>query len=142
MTPASNRLEVLEVHLIPDSDLEALQSFNGHGSITLSAYLRLDTPQHQESAYDEFVQQMNMRLDECRSKPDCREALREDMEIVGMDLHTNGHRDYAGLAIFSCATELFWRVYPLPVPLPNRVSVGPKFDVEPLKQALEQSAIR
>ena len=120
--------------MIPDRDLEALQSFNGHGSITLSAYLRLDTPQHQESAYDEFVQQMNVRLDECGSEPDCRDALREDMEIVGMYLRTNGHRDYAGLAIFSCATELFWRVYPLPVPLPNRVSVGPKFDIEPLKQ--------
>ena len=128
--------------MIPDSDLEALQSFNGHGSTTLSAYLRLDTPERRKSAYDEFVQQMRLRLEECGHRPECREALKEDMEIVGLYLRTNGQRDYAGLAIFSCAAELFWRVYPLPIPLPNHVSVGPRFDIAPLKQALEQPAAR
>ena len=128
--------------MIPDSDLEALQSFNGHGSTTLSAYLRLDTPERRKSAYDEFVQQMKLRLDECGHEPECREALQEDMEIVGLYLRTNGHRNYAGLAIFSCAAELFWRVYPLPAPLPNRVSVGPRFDIAPLKQAMEQPVMR
>jgi hypothetical protein len=132
----------LEVPLIPDSDLEALQSFNGHGSTTLSAYLRLDTPERSKSAYAEFVQQMKLRLEECGHEPECLEALKEDMEIVGLYLRTNGHRNYAGLAIFSCAAELFWRVYPLPVPLPNRVSVGAKFDIAPLKQELEQPAAR
>jgi len=126
--------------LIPDSDLETLQSFNGHGSITLSAYLRLDTPERRKSAYDEFLQQMNLRLEECDFKPECREALREDMDIVGMYLRTNGRHDYAGLAIFSCAAELFWRVYPLPEPLPNHVSVGPKFDIAPLGQDLAETA--
>jgi hypothetical protein len=139
---ASNRSEALEVPLIPDSDLDALQSFNGHGSTTLSAYLRLDTPERRKSAYDEFVQLMKLRLEECGHEPECLEALKEDMEIVGLYLRTNGHRNYAGLAIFSCAAELFWRVYPLSEPLPNRVSVGPKFDIAPLKQALEQPAAR
>ena len=141
MMTASNKLVVLEVPLIPDNDLEALQSFNGHGSITLSAYLCLDTPERRESAYGEFVQQMKLRLEECVPKPECREVLKEDMEIVGLYLRTNGHRDYPGLAIFSCASELFWRVYPLPAPVSTRVSVGPKFDVVPLKEALEQSAV-
>jgi len=139
---ASNKLAVLEVPLIPDTDLEALQSFNGHGSITLSAYLCLDTPERRESAYGEFVQQMKLRLEECVPKPECHEVLKEDMEIVGLYLRTNGHRDYPGLAIFSCASELFWRVYPLAAPVSARVSVGPKFDVAPLKEALEQSAVR
>lgn len=128
--------------MIPDRDLEALQSFDGRGNVTLSAYLRLDTPEHKESAYDEFMQQMELRLEECGSRPECRKALQEDMEIVGMYLHTNGHRKYPGLAIFSCAAELFWRVYPLPVPLPNRVSVGPKFDIAPLTQALQTPSDR
>jgi hypothetical protein len=127
--------DVLEVPLIPDSDLEVLQAFNGHGSITLSAYLRLDTPKHRESAYKEFMQQMQVRLEECGSSPDCRDALKEDMEIVGLYLRTNGNRGQAGLAIFSCAAEFFWRVYPMAVPLPTQVSVGPKFNLEPLKQA-------
>lgn len=128
--------------MIPDSDLEALQSFNGHGSTTLSAYLRLDTPERSKSAYDEFEQQMKLRLEECGHEPECLEALKEDMEIVRLYLRSNGHRNYAGLAIFSCAAELFWRVYPLPVPLPNRVSVGARFDIAPLKQELEQPAAR
>lgn len=128
--------------MIQDRDLDVLQSFNGHGSITLSAYLRLDTPERRKNAYDEFAQQMEMRLEECNPKSECREALKEDMEIVGMYLRTNGRRDYAGIAIFSCAAELFWRVYPLPVPLPDQVSVGPKFDIAPLEQVLDQISVR
>jgi hypothetical protein len=120
--------------LIPDSDLEVLRSFDGHGNITLSAYLRLDTPEHRESAYTQFMQLMQTRLDECGPSPECREALEEDVEIVGLYLRTNGYRSNRGLAIFSCAAELFWRVYVLPVPLPDQVSVGPKFDVEPLRR--------
>ncbi len=126
--------------MIPDSDLEVLQSFDGHGSITLSAYLRLDTPQHRESAYNEFIQQMQVRLAECGSSPECREALKEDMEIVDLYLRTNGNRGQVGLAIFSCAAEFFWRVYPLAVPLPTQVSVGPRFNLEPLKQATGSAA--
>ncbi|HSR34023.1 MAG TPA: hypothetical protein VLY63_25940 [Anaerolineae bacterium] len=125
--------------MIPDRDLEVLQSFNGHRNIAVSAYLRLDTPQQRKAAYSEFMQEMQLRLDECGSSPECRKALEEDMEIVGLYIRTNGHRGQAGLAIFSCASELFWRVYPLPVPVPTRVSVGPKFDVEPLREAIGQA---
>jgi len=129
---------IVEVLLIPNRDLEVLQSFDSRGKITVSAYVRMDTPEHRESAVSEFVQQMQSRLDECGSSPECREALKEDMEIVDLYLRTNGHRDQAGLAIFSCAAELFWRVYPLPVALPTQVSVGPEFDLEPLKQGTMQ----
>ena len=122
--------------MIPDNDLEVLHSFDSRGNITLSAYLRLDTPEHRESAYSEFIQQMQLRLDECGSSAECRETLKEDMEIVGLYLRANGRRSNGGLAIFSCAAELFWRVYTLPVPLSTQVSVGSKFNVEPLKQAI------
>lgn len=124
--------------MIPDSDLAVLQSFNGHGSFTLSAYLRLDSPEHRESAEHEFMEQMKSQLEECGSSSECLEALQEDMEIVGVYLRSNGVRRQPGLAIFSCAAELFWRVYPLPVPLPTRVCVGPKFNLEPLKELLGQ----
>jgi hypothetical protein len=122
--------------LIPDNDLVALQSFDSHGRTTLSAYLQLDTPQRRESAYDEFARQMQQSLDECDPQPECREAIKEDMEIVGLYLRTNGHRHHAGLAIFSCAAELFWRAYPLSLPVPTQVTVGSRFHVEPLLLAL------
>ncbi len=124
--------------MISDSDLEALQSFKGHGNIKLSAYLRLDTPERRESAYSEFMQQMQSRLDDCGTSRECREALKEDMEIIAVYLRTNGHRHQPGLAIFSCAADLFWRAYPLPVALPTQVAVGPRFDVEPLRQIIGQ----
>ena len=121
--------------MIPNNDLEMLQSFKSHGGMTLSAYLRLDTPKRRASAYDEFLQQVQIRLDECRPLPECREAIKEDVEIVKLYLQTNGHRRHAGLAIFSCAAELFWRAYPLLVPVPTEISVGPGFNVEPLMQS-------
>ena len=115
--------------MISDRDLQILQSFNGHGNIMLSAYLCLDTPEHCESVYEDFIEQMQARLDECGSSRECREALQEDIEIVGLYLRSNGHRHQGTLAIFCCAAELFWRVYPLPVVLPTEVWVGPKFNV-------------
>ena len=124
--------------MIPENEMEVLRSFDGRGRITLSAYLRMDSPQSRDTAYKDFVEQMRTRLDECGPRPDCREAIQEDMEIVGLYLKTNGHRRHAGVAIFSCAAELFWRAYPLSMPIPSQVSVGPRFDLEPLMQAAKQ----
>jgi hypothetical protein len=120
--------------LIPDSDLATLDSFDPRGRIALTVYLRMDTPEHRDSAYDDFLRHMQARLDECGSQPECREAIKEDMDIVKVYLETNGHRRHAGLAIFSCAAELFWRAYPLAAPIPTQVDVGPKFNLEPLRQ--------
>jgi peptide subunit release factor 1 (eRF1) len=126
--------------LIPDSDLEILRSFDGRGNVTLSAYLRLDTPQSRESAYSEFMKQMQVRLEDWASDPEVQKALGEDMEIIGLYLQSNGHRRHAGMAIFSCAARLFWRAFPLSSPLPTRVTVGPRFDLEPLMSATTQPA--
>ena len=60
----------------------------------------------------------------------------EDIEIVRLYLNCNASRCGAGLAIFSCASELFWRAYSLPVPVPTHVAVGPRFDIEPLLQVV------
>jgi hypothetical protein len=130
----------MEVLLILDSDLEVLRSFDGRGSVTLSAYLCLDTPQRRESAYNEFMQQMQARLDECASQPEVQDALGEDMEIVRLYLMTNGHRRHAGVAIFSCAARLFWRAFPLSVPISTKVTVGSRFDLEPLTSTASHPA--
>ena len=52
-----------EVLLVTNRDLETLRSFNSRGRITVSAYLRLDTPQYRESAHDEFVHLMQEQLE-------------------------------------------------------------------------------
>jgi hypothetical protein len=127
--------------VIPENELKILESFNGHGNVVLSAYLPLDTVEHRQSAYPDFLELAQRRLEECGGREDCREAMREDIEIVGLYLKSNGHRHNAGLAIFSCAAELFWRAYPLPVAISAQVSVGPHFDLAPLEQAAEQIQI-
>jgi hypothetical protein len=124
--------------LIAARDLELLESFDGNGNVLLTAYLQLDTPEHCKSAYEEFVKLARARLDACKPHPECRQALEEDIEIVGLYLKTNGHgpRRHPGLAIFSCAAQLFWRAYPLPVAPENQVEVGRRFDVGPLKEVV------
>jgi hypothetical protein len=124
--------------LVTNRDLQTLRSFNSRGRITLSAYLRLDTPQYRESAHDDFVEMMREQLEQCRPQPECREAIKEDLEIVSLYLKTNGHRQHAGLAIFSCASELFWRAYPLSTPIPSQVAVGQSFDIDPLTQLVTE----
>ena len=126
--------------MIPEKDLELLESFNGNGHVVLSAYVQLDTPQNREAAYEEFLRQAQKRLEECGTRSDCRKAIQEDVEIVTLYLKTNGHRRQPGLVIFSCAAELFWRAYPLPVPVANRVSIGPRFDLDPLKRIASRRA--
>jgi hypothetical protein len=124
--------------VIPDKELKVLESFDGRGKVVLSAYLPLDTPEHRQLAYEDFLKLAHRRLAECGARVDCRDAIGEDIEIVGLYLKSNGHRKNRGLAIFSCAAELFWRAYPLPVPVSAQVSVGPHFDLDPLKQVAEQ----
>ncbi|MGD8623597.1 MAG: hypothetical protein PVJ34_03600 [Anaerolineae bacterium] len=124
--------------MISERDLEILESFHRDGQIMLTAYLNLDSAEHRESAYHDFIDLAEQRLEECGPRAECQEAIREDMEIVGLYLKTNGHRPHTGLAIFSCANELFWRAYPLPRPVETAVSVGPRFEVEPLREIARQ----
>jgi hypothetical protein len=124
--------------LISDKDLEVLESFRRDGQIMLTAYLGFDNLERRESAYQDFIKLAEKRLEECGHRAECREAIREDMEIVGLYLKTNGRRHHAGLAIFSCASELFWRAYPLPRPVETDVLVGPRFEVEPLREIASQ----
>lgn len=121
---------------MPGIDLETLRSFESNGHLVLSVYLCLNGWQYQESAYEEFVHQVQTQLAECSAHPECREAIKEDVEIIKLYLRANGHRPYAGLAIFSCAAAFFWRAYPLPVVVPPRITAGHKFDLEPLLASL------
>ena len=135
--PSSRRANFLflrkaEVVLISDGDLEALKSFESDGPLLLSVYLPLDTHESREAAHDEFMRQVEIQLAKCQAEPDCRKAVKEDIEIISLYLRTNGHRRHAGLAIFSCAPKFFWRAYPLPVALPFHIAAGQKFDVGPL----------
>ena len=123
--------------MIPVAELETLESFDSNGHLVLSVYVCLDALQCQDHSYGDFIQQMTKQLAGCNARPECREAIKEDIEIVGLYLKANGHRRHAGLAMFSCAARYFWRAYPLPAAVPTRVTAGRKFDLEPLQQLMQ-----
>ncbi len=122
--------------IIPAEELEALRRFQGDSHLAVSVYLNLDSPEQRQAAYEEFMRQMQIRLEECGARKDCREAVEEDIEIVRLYLKTNGQRRFRGVAIFSCAPEFFWRAYPLPVPVSTQVTIGRRLDLGPLEHAL------
>jgi len=118
--------------------LARLAAFEAGGRPALSIYLELTTAHKRKSANDIFEAMVNQQLEACNADRRWRKMLQEDIEIVQMYL-SNGSFPYsAGLAIFSCACRVFWRAYPLPVAVPNRVDIGPTFNLEPLISALEE----
>jgi len=124
--------------VISEKELKTLKEFEGRDSLALSVYLQLDTPQKKRSAYETFRRQIAPHL----NGNDTEATLREDLDLVKLYLQTNGGKRGAGLAIFSCAGRLFWRAYQLPVPVPDRVELGPRFDVQPLEEALREQERR
>ena len=122
--------------MISDRELDVLKAYDNRGHNLLSVYLRLDTSARRQAANDQFVQQVRACLDNHDPPPMLREIIQEDIEIVSVYISSNAKRCGAGLAIFSCASELFWRAYSLPLPVPTQVAVGPRFDIDPLLQVV------
>ncbi len=120
--------------MISEKELQMLKEFDGRGSLALSVYLRLDTPEKRRRAYETFRRCIAPYLNGNGTDA----ALREDLDLIKVYLQTNGVKYAAGLAIFSCADRLFWRAYQLPVPVPDHVELGPTFNVQPLEEALRE----
>lgn len=120
--------------VISRKELKVLKEFDGRDSLALSVYLQLDTPEKRQNAYETFRRCIAPYLD-----GNGKEAtLRDDLDLVKTYLETNGGKNGDGLVIFSCANKLFWRAYRLPVPVPDRVGLGPTFDVQPLEEVLKE----
>jgi hypothetical protein len=124
--------------VISEKELKTLKEFDGRDNLALSVYLQLDTPQKKRSAYDTFRRCIAPHLDGNGTET----ILRDDLDLVKTYLQTNGGKDGAGLAIFSCAGRLFWRAYKLPVTVSDQVELGPAFDVQPLEEALKEQERR
>jgi hypothetical protein len=122
--------------LISEGDLKLVRAYHNHGHNLLSVYLPLDTPARRQTACDEFARQVQACMDNGDPPPGCRESIQEDVDIVSLYLSTNANRCGAGLAIFSCAADLFWRAFSLPVPVATQVAVGSRFNTEPLLQVV------
>jgi hypothetical protein len=117
-------------------DLERLAAFEADGQPALSIYLNLTTAEKRKSASNDFERMATQRLAEWGIDHRRRKMLQEDIEIVQMYL--NNVPRSAGLAIFSCASRLFWRAYSLPVAVLSQVDIGPTFNLDPLITAMKE----
>jgi len=124
---------------VAETELEALRRYRTQGSLALSAYLDLRSSERQAAAEDLLAERIQASLHELGIDGEQRASLQEDVELIQIYLSTNGNRKAAGVAVFSCAEELFWRAYLLPLPVDMRVHVGPELDVEPLLDVLERN---
>lgn len=120
-------------------DLKRLAAFRTEERPVLSVYLDLVTADKRKSASNEFKLMANQRLAEAyKTDHRRRKMLQEDIEIVQMYLNNGSLTCGAGLAIFSCASSLFWRAYTLPVAVPNQVDIGPTFNLTSLRGAMRE----
>jgi hypothetical protein len=117
--------------------MEKLAAFRTGERLALSVYLELVTSDKRNVASRDFETMVGQRLSEVY-KTDFRrrKMLQEDIEIVHMYLNNGALTCGAGLAIFSCASSLFWRAYTLPVAVSNQVDIGSTFNLAPLRQAM------
>jgi len=120
-------------------DVETLAAFSADERPAMSVYLDLVTADKRKSASKDFETMADQRLSEqYGTNHRRRKMLQEDIEIVHMYLNNGSLPGGAGLAIFSCASSLFWRAYTLPVAVPNQVDIGPTFNLAPLRRAMKE----
>ena len=123
---------------VTDTEIEALKNYRTQGSLALSAYIDLSSADLKSTADHLLKDRIEARLRELDVDINERGSLQEDLELIEIYLNTNGNRRAAGVAVFSCAEELFWRAYLLPVPVDMHVHIGSELDPEPLVEVFER----
>lgn len=130
--------------MVSNEEFGLLQRFDADGRLALSLYLDVSTPEKRASADERVRDKLRAAVGNVRPEDeDLLGALSEDLEMVRLYFRTTaGHRSRY-VAIFTCASQLFWRVYPLEGPVDDYVHVGRHFDVEPLlRSQREEEAIK
>lgn len=129
----------LEALVVEASELTVLKQLDVDGHMALSLYLDLSTPEKRRRVMQRVTGALapylgpGSGLDEERLR-----GLREDLEMVRLYFKTSGSGRSPYVAIFSCAPQLFWRVYPLETPVEESIEVGRDFSLASLRQVLEQ----
>lgn len=106
-----------------ENDLQELVAFEAQTPV-LSVYLNVDPVEHTTDEYKLALRQMLKRV-EGTAAPD---------DTTAVERFFNHEYDWSGrgVAVFSCAEEMFWRAYSLAVPVASGVTVARKPHVWPL----------
>jgi len=98
-----------------EKDLKELMEFRSTGTPVLSLYLNVDPTQQKA---DQYKLKLRSLLKEAADK-----ASSQDISAVERYFDFEFDWQAKGIAVFSCQEQEFWRVYPMAVPVENRVYV-------------------
>ena len=123
--------------LIDSRGLESLRGLHTGGHLALSLYLDVSTDERLRRVMQRLDSALRPLLAAAGEDGDRVLELREDVEMVRLHFGTSAGALAPYVAIFSCASQCFWRVYPLSHPVKERIRAGEWFDVAPLVAMLE-----
>ncbi len=115
--------------MFSEKDLGELMEFRSADTPVLSLYLDVDPTQQKA---DQYKLKLRGLLKEAAGKAD-------SADISAIERYFDFEFDWQakGIAIFSCQDEDFWRVYPMAVPVENRVYVYDRPYIKPLTDVLD-----
>ncbi|MGQ9555500.1 MAG: hypothetical protein ACUVWR_15465 [Anaerolineae bacterium] len=127
--------------MIERGELALLRQFDADGHLALSLYIDLSTSERRDEAIQRVTAALAPHFQENNGYgAEQAEALREDLDMVRLYFKTSNSSRAPYIAIFSCAPQLFWRVYQLDVPIEEAIIVGHRFELAPLEAALERAS--
>ena len=111
-------------------ELKELAGYRSNNTSVLSVYLNTDPTQRTVEQYRLVLKGMLKKVGD--------KAARQDVEAVERFVDLEYDRQGKGVAIFTCAADDFWRVFPLAVPIGDEVSVAPQAYIKPLAGVLDE----
>jgi len=115
--------------MFSEKDLHELMDFRSASTPVLSLYLNVDLTQQKT---DQYKLKLRSLLKKASGK-----ASSQDISAIERYFDFEFDWQAKGIAAFSCQDEGFWRVYPLAVPVENRVYVYNRPYIKPLTDVLD-----
>ncbi|NPV08065.1 MAG: hypothetical protein HPY83_08900 [Anaerolineae bacterium] len=125
--------------MVSHEELGLLQRFDADGRLALSLYLDVSSPERRATVLHRVRDKLRAATSGAQNGGDDPLApLSEDLEMLRLYFQTSAGRQARYVAVFTCASQLFWRVYSLDEPLNELVHVGRHFELAPLVRALRE----
>ncbi len=124
---------------LTSTDLAVLDRYSCSSGLAVSVYLDLESLPERDTATRLLQQLAEAQKEELGMDEEDWSTLQEDLDIIRLYLKTNGNRQTPGVAIFCCASEYFWRAFPLPTPIPTHMHIGSRLDTTHLSLLFQEA---
>lgn len=126
-------------HQLLTTEIETLNSFRSRSGLALSVYIDLRSTQQKEKAIDTVRSLVRRCLEDLKCDERDWETIQEDLDLIQIYLRTNSNRQAIGVAVFSCAQDLFWRACPVWAPITTEVYIGSEFNTRQFLEVTERA---